>query len=178
MDKRDVGIKIMALVVAMVMVLSMGITAFAAKDTTHEITIASDATQKENHSYKAYQVFVGTYDTTSKQLQNFDWGTGVDSAALLTELKTTDTSSPYYGCDTAAKVAAVLNGKADDSAEAKAFAEAVSKHLATGVDSTGNKDDGYKITVTGDGYYFIKDTTASLVKGDTYSSYMLQHRAG
>ena len=166
--------KIMALVVAMVMVLSMGITAFAAKDTTHEITIASDATQKENHSYKAYQVFVGTYDTTSKQLQNFDWGTGVDSAALLTELKTTDTSSPYYGCDTAAKVAAVLNGKADDSAEAKAFAEAVSKHLATGVDSTGNKDDGYKITVTGDGYYFIKDTTASLVKGDTYSSYMLQ----
>ena len=166
--------RMMALLLAMVMVLSMGATAFAAKDTEHKIKITSNATQKEDHTYSAYQVFVGTYDTTSKQLQNFEWGTGVDSAALLTELKTTDASSPYYGCDTAAKVAAVLNGKADDSAEAKAFAEAVSKHLGTAATSTGNKTAGYEITVTGDGYYFIKDTTTALDEGDTYSSFMLQ----
>ena len=163
--------KVLAFVFAMVMVLAMGTSVFAAATTQHEIHLYSTAPQKEKHSYSAYQVFVGTYDTASKQLQNFAWGNGVDSDALLTELKTLDTA--YTDCETAAQVAAVLDGKADDSAEAKAFAEAVSKHLTTGVASTVNED-GYIINVTGDGYYFIKDESASLSQGDTYSSYMLQ----
>lgn len=168
--------KMMALLVAIVMVLSMSITVYADKTTEHTISITSDATQKEDHTYEAYQVFVGTYDTTSKQLQDFEWGEGVDYNALLTELKTDDATSPYYGCDTAAKVAAVLNGKDDDGPEAKAFAEAVAKHVvaAKKIDATGSKEAGYQIAVTGDGYYFIKDTSANLVNGDTISSYMLQ----
>ena len=164
--------KFMALVIAMVMVLAMGTSVFADTTTPHEIHIYSTAPQKEDHTYKAYQVFVGTYDTDSKQLQNLAWGSGVDSDALIAELKTTD--SAYADCETAAQVAAVLDGKDDDSAEAKAFAEAVSKHLATGVAATGNKDDSYVINVVGDGYYFIQDTSTSLTEGDTLSSYMLQ----
>jgi fimbrial isopeptide formation D2 family protein/LPXTG-motif cell wall-anchored protein len=163
--------KMMALVIAMVMVLAMGVTVFAAKDTAHTIKITSDATQKQDHTYQAYQVFVGTYDTTSKQLQNFEWGSGVDSAALLTELKKT---AAYAACETAAQVAAVLDGKADDSTEAKAFAEAVNKCLGTATAFSGNKTDGYTADVTGDGYYFIKDTTTNLESGDTLSSFMLQ----
>ena len=168
--------KVFALMLAVIMTLTMSVTAFAAKDTAHQIAISSDAGQKEDHSYEAYQIFVGTYDTTSKQLQNFAWGDGVNTTGLLTELKTTDATSPYYGCDTAAKVAAVLNGKDDDSPEAKAFAEAVSKNLvdAKKKTSTGNKTSGYTIDVVGDGYYFIKDSTDSLTAGDTYSSFMLQ----
>lgn len=165
--------KLLTAVIAIVMMLGTGVTAMADATTPHTIKITSDATQKQDHTYEAYQVFVGTYDETSKQLQNFAWGNGVDSVALLTELKTKDA---YKKCTTAAEVAAVLNGITNDSAEAKEFAEIVAKHLVAGkeVKSTGNKTVGYELAVTGDGYYFIKDTTTNLDSGDTLSSFMLQ----
>ena len=163
----------MTIALAMSMLIVSSAVSFAAPDTAHTIKITSDATQKEDHAYEAYQVFVGTYDTTSKQLKNFAWGNGVDSTALLNDLTKIDA---YKDCTTAAQVAAVLGSNNDDSAEAKAFAELVSKHLnATNkVTATGDKTNGYELPVTGDGYYFIKDTTASLNAGDTYSSFMLQ----
>ncbi len=164
----------MTFVLAAIMTVALGATSVFADGTTpHDISITSDTEQKENHTYEAYQVFVGTYDSTTGQLQNFSWGDGVDGEALLNELKTI---TAYANCTTAAQVAAVLNGKADDSDEAKQFAEIVAKHLDANKKhtSTGDKDNGYIINVTGDGYYFIKDTTASLVEGDTLSSFMLQ----
>lgn len=169
--------KIFALMLAVVMTLAMSVTVFADKTTEHTISITSDATQKENHTYSAYQIFKGTYDSTSKQLKNFEWGNGVDSDTLIDALGTSTafgTPNPFAGCTTAAQVAAALNGQADDSDFAKAFAKVVSENLGTAIPATGDKDSGYEIAVVGDGYYFIQDTSTSLTEGDTLSSYMLQ----
>lgn len=162
---------------AVVMTLAMSVTVFADNTTQHIISITSDATQKEDHAYSAYQIFKGTYDSASKQLKNFEWGSGVDSVALIQALGESDafgTPNPFAGCTTAAQVAAALNDQADDSPFAKAFAEVVSKNLGTAITATGDKDSGYEISVVGDGYYFIQDTSTSLTEGDTLSSYMLQ----
>lgn len=66
MDKRDVGIKMMALVIAMVMVLGMTtMTAFAA-DPTGSITITSPKTDPnaDNTYYDAYKIFDMTTNGT------------------------------------------------------------------------------------------------------------------
>ena len=65
--------RLVALALSVVMVLAMSATAFAAVDLT-------------SHSFKAYQIFAGTWN--GEKLSNITWGEGVDGEALLTELKT------------------------------------------------------------------------------------------
>ena len=76
--------KMISLVLALTMVLAMGLTAFAADGdpVQHTITVTG-ADQKEEHTYEAYQVFAGTFDTTSNQLKGITWGEGVNGDALL-----------------------------------------------------------------------------------------------
>ena len=65
--------KIMAVVMAAVMCVTMGISAFAAED-THTITLSNTDT----HTYKIYQVLTGTLsEEGSKQLGNPAWGADV-----------------------------------------------------------------------------------------------------
>ena len=92
--------KLLGIVLIIALVMSMGAMALAeggetpAGGTTaitgpqkeHTITITAKATQNEKHTYEAYQIFVGTYDSTSNQLQNFTWGSNVTSATLLAAL--------------------------------------------------------------------------------------------
>ena len=61
--------------------------AFADTTTPHTITVSEPSGQVDTHSYEAYQVFTGTYDSASKQLQGITWGSGVDGDALLAALK-------------------------------------------------------------------------------------------
>lgn len=168
----------LAAVVAVVMALALVPTAALAA--THTITINEPDGQQASHTYEAYQVFKGTYDSNSKQLTGITWGSGVDGDALLTVLKADPTIGKYFDKATdAPTAAAAMADITSRSADAEALAKVVAKHLTTIKYSTvenGEKTD--KIAVDADGYYFIKDVTESLSNGDTYSKFMLEVAGG
>ena len=153
-----------AMVVTLFMVMSIGITAFAADSYT--ITINKPDNDTNDHTYDAYQVFAGT--VSGDVLTEITWGTGVDGDDLLAALKanTFVNHEAFKDCTSAAQVAAVLEGKGDDSAFMRAFASVVSENLATKAVSAGTSP----ITVSSAGYYFIKDTDDSQ-DGKDYSAY-------
>ena len=178
--------KIMALAIAMVMVLSMSMAVFAANgaNNTHTITI-TNADQVGAHTYEAYQVFAGDYDATSQKLSNITWGAGVNGTAILNAVKadTTTFGADAANATSAADVAALL-GTGVDTAAAKKFAEIVGANLTSTVAGTSTATASpYTISVTGDGYYFVKDKASTLPsdndetdphKADSETRYILQ----
>ena len=151
--------KIASLLLAMVMVLTMCVTGYAANKTAHTITVKN---AEDNHEYVAYQVFKG--DKSGSTLINIEWNTDdVRGDDILNELKT---KPAYASCKSAEDVAKVLEKETEfDSDRTKEFAEIVSKYLkgngSKSVKNASQDSDGkysYTIDVTGDGYYFIKDT--------------------
>lgn len=175
--------KMMALAIAMVMVLAMNISAFAANTNAHTITI-TNADQVGAHTYEAYQVFAGDYDATSEKLSNITWGAGVNGAGILAAVKIdTDT----FGTDAAnaatAEDVAKLLGTGNDTVKAKKFAAIVGANLSTTIAGTSTGEGPYTISVTGDGYYFVKDKAGTLPtdsddtephKADSETRYMLK----
>ena len=169
--------KLMAFLLAAVMVMGMTMSVSAANTNPHTITIDNSTS---GYTYEAYQVFAGDYSEEEGvgKLSNITWGEGVDGDALLTELKNLDVSgdTPFAECATAEAVAEVLGAegnKEPNSEVAKAFAEVVAKHLNTkAADFTYvDEETGYTATVTGDGYYFVKN--ASVPDDGTYTRYLL-----
>ncbi len=168
--------KVVSLVLAMAMVLTMGVTAFA--DDTYTITINNEAT---GHTYEAYQIFSGTL--SDGKLTGIDWGTGVsttttntDGDTLLEAIKKIENSSgetPFSSCSTAEDVADVL---ASNSSLAETFADVVSAFLGTAAATTSTCTSGtYTITVSSVGYYLVKDKDGSLEgEDDAYTDYILQ----
>lgn len=144
--------KLASLLLAMVMVLSMTITAFA--DDTYSITINNSA---EGHTYEAYQIFTG--DLSGTTLSNIVWGSGVS-----------EDGKTALG-DAAAK-AETLKTEAD----AKAFAKAVAPYLTTAAGSTSTVTDGkYVISELSAGYYLVKDQDGSLTgDNDSYTEYIVK----
>lgn len=144
--------KLASLLLAMVMVLSMTITAFA--DDTYSITINNSA---EGHTYEAYQIFTG--DLSETTLSNIVWGSGVSEAGKTA-----------LG-DAAAKAETL---KTED--DAKTFAKAVAPYLTTSAGSANTVTDGkYVISGLAPGYYLVKDQDNSLTdKDDAYTSYILK----
>ncbi len=71
--------RIMALLIATVMVLSMGTAAFAAEG---DITISfPEDTKYANHQYEVYQIFTGTVGEDGKTLKNLKYGDNTKTAA-------------------------------------------------------------------------------------------------
>lgn len=173
--------RIASLLLALVMVIAMAAPVWAADDgTTNTITISNTT---EGYTYVAYRVFEGTLDETTNELQNLDWSDGVNAADLLTALKSIEVNDvkPFASCVTAVDVATVLDGiTAKDDAITQAFADAVAANLAspTGSANEVTEGEGYVISVTGDGYYFVKTTVVPSVTGDTaegsYTRYILK----
>lgn len=163
--------KVASLALALVLCLSLSVGVWA-ENGTHTITITNETS---GHIYQAYQVFKGDY--ADGKLSNIDWGSGVKDDELLTELKALNA---YKDCTTAADVAEVLHAFANDSDSLKMFAAVVGKHLTStcGESSGSTASDTkqtYSISVTGDGYYFIKDKEGTVTaEGDAYTAYMLQ----
>ena len=104
--------KMMALALAMVMVLAMGITVFAA-DNQHTIKI-TNTDANGAHTYEGYQVFKGNLNAEEQLLSDITWGTGVDGAAILADLITANANndSPLKG-----KFASLTNGSAAQGTE-------------------------------------------------------------
>lgn len=165
--------KIMAFLLAMVMVMGMSVTVLANENTDYTITITN---QVDGYVYEAYQVFKG--DLHDGKLSNITWGAGVNSEALLHDLndELIGGNRPFEGLTTAAQVAEVLGAggnKTTDSEVAKAFADVVSRHLGTVAGTSIYENNKYTIGVRGDGYYFVKNTTIPS-EGGTYTRYLLE----
>lgn len=182
--------KIMALLLSLAAVLSFAMPAFA-EDTpaapagSHTIKIRFE---KPDHEYKAYQVFKGDYfeDADGGHLSTISWGSGVDGETLLAALKdgtNAGLATDFAAAETAENVADVLAKYGDDSEKLDAFAKLVEAHLTdvvagTSTQSTAKDDAGqyvYTIPVTGDGYYFVKDSKELLANAnDANTKYILQ----
>ena len=169
MKKMKHAKKLASLLMALVMVLGMSVgttvTAFAANTSSHTITITND---KSGHTYTAYQVFAG--DISDGKLTNIVWGSGVNGADVLADLVKLE---PYKDCKSAEAVADVLAGFRDDSAQLDAFAKVVGAHLATAAGTSTQTASPYTLSVTGDGYYFVKDSGA-IGTDDAATKYILK----
>ena len=159
--------RLASLLLALVMVFALATTAFAANSTAHIITVTGG---KPGHTYSAYQVFKG--DISDGKLTNIEWGDSVDGTAILAAL-TTGEGSAYAGCASAEAVAAVLEGFGDNSAKIDAFAKVVGAHLKTAAGTSAATQSPYTISVTGDGYYLVKDT-GTIGTDDAATKYLLK----
>ena len=138
--------KFMALLAALTLALTMAVPAFAETTTpkTYTITINNGT-----GTYAAYQIFKG--DLHEKTLSNIEWGDNV-----------TDEGRTKFG--NAADKAKRITTEAD----AKAFAVDVANYL-TGNPAGEGKD---SITVSGPGYYLIKNTEVG--QGEVFTDYILR----
>lgn len=156
--------KLASFLLVLVMVLSVTTTAFAA-----------NVSNETKHSYNAYQIFSGTQADNSVPLGDVAWGSGINGAAFLAELKT-DTrfvkegTNIFASCTTAADVAAVLGDYGDKSDEANAFANVAAKHLTTTF--TAIAADASTVDLAA-GYYLLVDTSTP-GEGDAMNSALLQ----
>jgi len=188
--------KIVGILLAMVMVLGMSLTVFAADNNQHTITVTQNTNDKTEHTYDAYQIFAG--DLAEKEgkkvLSNIIWGSGVNGDALLAALQADETfnvvagenesdpkTNAFAGCTTAAQVAQVLSGDAFGSSTVStstltdAFARVVENNLTDTVAGTATGTGNVEITVTGSGYYLIKDQDGSVdTANGAYSRFMLE----
>lgn len=186
--------KIASILLAMVMVLGMSLTAFAAGDYT--ITIDKNDKDAKDHIYDAYQIFAGDladnpeYTEGGTQpkyiLSNIQWGSGIKNESedkvevLLAALQSDATIGSKFAGITAedskaaTKVAEVI--KTFDSSDANSvkdidiFAKIVLKNLtatAAGSSAAG----GTVINNLEAGYYMVKDRDDQLGNADMNASY-------
>lgn len=138
-------------VLAFTMAFAMGLTASAADYT---ITITKPAGDIDR-TYEAYQIFKGNLDGNT--LSDIEWGTGIDGAAFLTELKK---NASFTSCTDAKTVAEKLATFKDNSDEAVAFAKLAGKFLTTATGSAkATSSANGEIKVPSAGYYLLKDVT-------------------
>lgn len=167
--------KLFALVLTAMMLLALTLPAFA--DEAYSITIKNTAA---GHTYEAYQIFQGDLSEQSgkKVLSNVDWGSGVNGDNLLAALKADTTlKDDFAKCESAADVAKVLEGYANDAEKTQAFAKLAGANLtATVAGTSGAQADGkYVISNLSAGYYLVKDKDGVSITGhDAYTRYILQ----
>lgn len=160
--------KLASILLALVMVLSVTTTAFAA-------TVENATT----HSYKAYQIFSGTQADNSVPLGDVEWGSGINGADFLAALKVDarfnvgegePKANIFESCTTALDVASVLGGYGDKSDVANAFANVAAKCLT----STFTEIEAEATSVDlAAGYYLLVDTSTPAA-GDAKNSALLQ----
>lgn len=149
--------KFLSAIIAIVMTLSLTITAFAA-DTTYSVTIENNV---DGHTYEAYQIFKG--DLHDKVLSNIVWGSGQ--------------SDHTVGSD--AKAAAAALNETDENTTAQQNVEKLAQelHLTTpaGSTSTLTAEGTYVISGLEPGYYLIKDKDNSLNgKDEAYTKFIVK----
>lgn len=183
--------RLASLMLALVMAMAMTVTAFAADNNEHTITVTQNAADKTEHTYDAYQIFAG--DLAEKEgkmvLSNIIWGKGVNGDALLAALQADETfnvvgenkTNAFAECKDAADVAKVLSGEAFASSEigtstlTDAFARVAENNLTNVVAGTATGTGNVEITVTGSGYYLVKDQNGTVdTANGAYTRFMLE----
>lgn len=164
--------KISTLLLALALVFSLAISVSADNTASHTITITNT---QSGHIYEAYQVFKG--NISAGKLVDIEWGSGVNATDLLLALKAdTIIGSKFTDATTAADVAVIISQDSFTAADVDAFAQIVGANLSTTVAGTSTEaESGYTISVTGDGYYIVKDKDNSLTGESTaYTKYILK----
>lgn len=153
-------------VLAFTMAFAMGLTASAADYT---ITITKPEGDIDR-TYEAYQIFQGNLDGNT--LSDIEWGTGIDGAAFLTELKK---NAPFTSCTDAKTVAEKLATFENNSDGAVAFAKLAGNFLTTATGSaTATSSANGEIKVPAAGYYLLKDVTDVTTPHDALSLNILE----
>ena len=153
-------------VLAFTMAFAMGLTASAADYT---ITITKPEGDIDR-TYEAYQIFQGNLDGNT--LSDIEWGTGIDGAAFLTELKK---NAPFTSCTDAKTVAEKLATFKNNSDGAVAFAKLAGNFLTTATGSaTATSSANGEIKVPAAGYYLLKDVTDVTTPHDALSLNILE----
>ena len=156
------------------------IPASYAESYTVTINKAEGSNDKATHTYEAYQVFAGDLHGTGDDavLSNVVWGSGVNGTALLTALKASSAfGSPnaFASCDSAQKVAEVLDKWTDNTEMLQKFADVVAANLSASPTVSGTAGNN-KLTMNAPGYYFIKDKDGTLNNSElgAYTDYILK----
>lgn len=147
--------RIIALLLAMIMVLAMATTAFADDGDTPE----APADPLAGHAFTAFQIFKADSISTDGNLGNLAWGSAVPEAIQDAVLATVE------GATNVLELAAKLGAMSNDSDAAKAFAQKVYNIIAEY-----NADESNTTKITGTavtpgettlpiGYYLIEDVT-------------------
>ena len=118
-----------------------------------------------DHTYGAYQLFNG--DLSGGKLTNIKWGSGIDSAGLLTGLANSNiTKLKVVTKDTTAPELAKLLESLTTDSEKMEFAKVAVKHVkgtAKTFEKDGDEENGFEYTASlgneDHGYYLVKDTT-------------------
>ena len=138
--------RLASFVLAMVMIMTMTMSAFAAK-----------VDNKTGHSYDAYQIFSGTQADGDAALGDVEWGSGIKGDEFLTALKADlrfvkSEVNVFASCTTAMQVADVLAKNTD---LADAFANVADANLTTTKIEIAK--DATDVTLD-PGYYLLVDT--------------------
>lgn len=154
--------KLAGVMLALAMVFTLALPAFAAT-----VTVPSDEILND-HTFTAYQIFSGREE--GGILSDVQWGSGIDSTAFLAALKADTTyGSKFTECTDAAAVAKVLGDDNTNTALANAVAKlAYANKTGTGTSLTSGE------TTLADGYYLVVDTTENVGEGGAYNASLLQ----
>ena len=151
--------RILALMMAAVMTMSMSVTAFAAEVTNKTYTVSFEEKGKEEHTYDVYQIFAGELAEDGETLSNIKWGSSVDKEAGITigdtQYKTAAEFAEFLGGLTDSELAQYTADIFDDLTDSfTTVKSSESKNLEAG-------------------YYLFKDVTENLGT-DTPSDIMIQ----
>ncbi len=177
--------KLTSILLAAVMMLAMTVTICPAETRADSVSVTT-VSNMSDHSFAAYQIFSGTYDSSSHTLTGIGWGTGVDSSALLTNLLANTTvvvakdangtgnpaaditvASLFTASMSASQVADVLETYLNNTTLINAFVDAA--YAAKSGTSTSIAGNSISVTLAS-GYYLIVDTTSS-VSSTTVKAY-------
>lgn len=158
--------KMLSVLLAMVMIMSMAGIVAAEENGKYSITIQNSA---DGHTYEAYQIFTGDVyipaaeegKPVKKVLSNIEWGSSISAKG-----KTVLGDAAAY-----AKAIDVENTNGD------VFARELAKYLTDPVQTTSTKtaDNTYVLSNLTPGYYLVKDKDGSLSgKDDSYTKYILE----
>lgn len=172
--------KLFTLVLAIAMIMTLAVPAMAA-DTTYPVTI-TNADQKSDHTYEAYQIFTGNLTTKTlndkevEVLDSVEWGKGVDGTSLVAAL---NEISAFAAAKNAQDVADILSKDNLNETLVNSFRDAVAKCLTTddtNIYTATQIETSYSFGNLAAGYYLIKDKDGSLDEegDDTYTNFILQ----
>lgn len=154
--------KLAGVLLALAMVFTLALPAFAAT-----VTVPRDGILKD-HTFTAYQIFSGREE--DGVLSDVQWGSDINSTAFLAALKTDTTYGRLFtDCNDAAAVAKVLGDNNTNTALANAVAKlAYANKTGTGTSLTSGEN------TLADGYYLVVDTTENVGEGGAYNASLLQ----
>lgn len=157
--KKQITKHFMAFFLSLVMIMSMGLTAFAEGEPTETTYILTLEGTSEGHTYDAYQIFTGDLSTNEKGekvLSNVEWGTGVT----------------YTGTEPK-RAADVAKALGDGTMTLDQLVEKLT--LTTPVKEVKSSAKSTDINGLAAGYYLVKDKDGTQKdKSDAYTKFIVQ----